>query len=385
MSEPQSRVHSLPDPQEVFPGGLSTSASRGRNLAILTLAGVGLILFYVLASRVLRGPLLALFPVEGLSLTEAILVAAGGPVVLFGIILVHELGHVAGGQLAGFSFRMLAAGPLRMAKVGGRLQLGLNLDPGMMAGYAVSVPRTVGGLRGGMLKAVAAGPVASLGGGLVGLVAAGLMAPDSGLEAVIRALAGLFGLGSMLVGVGTLVPFGLSGGAPSDGARIVQLARKDAASRRDLALLSLSALSMDGMRPRDWPGQLVANCLELDDKTVKSHLAHLMAFQAAWDDGRLDTAALLLSGLLRQAGDLRLELKRDLACDTALFAQIVSEDPRLATAWWRAAEGSLRIPGLVAAALFSPESERPARRQEMERALTDPLDAGVARFYHDLL
>jgi hypothetical protein len=349
------------------------------------LAVVSLLLFYLFASNALRGPLLALFPAEGLSLTEAVLVAAGGPVVLFAIILVHELGHVAGGQLAGFSFRMLAAGPLRIARIRGRLRFGLNLNPGMMAGYAVSVPRSVDGLRAGMLRAVVAGPAASLGVGLVGFVAATLMTPDSGLEAVVRALAGLFGSGSMLVGVGTLVPFGLSGAAPSDGVRLVRLARHDAASRRDLALLSLSAQSIDGKRPRDWPEQLVANCRELDDSTVQSHLAHMMAFQAAWDEGSVDTAALLLAGLLRHAGNLPAELKQDLVSDTALFAQIGSRNPGQARAWWRLAEGSRRIPGLVAASVLGLESERPARRQEVEDVLTNSLDAGIAQFYRDLL
>jgi hypothetical protein len=208
VSEPQLHLDSLPDPQEIFPRGLSSAASRWRTLALVTTAGFGLVLFYFAASGVLRGPLLALFPAEGLSLHEAILVAAGGPVVLFGIILVHELGHVVGGQLAGFRFQMLAAGPLRIARVRGRLRVGLNLNPGMMAGYAVSIPRTTDGLREGMLRTVLAGPITSLGLGLLGFAAAGLMTPDSGLEAVVRALAGLFGLGSMLVGLGTLVPFG---------------------------------------------------------------------------------------------------------------------------------------------------------------------------------
>jgi len=50
-------------------------------------------------------------------------------------IVWHELGHVIGGWLAGFTLHLFAAGPLHVERVGGRLQWGFNRSVGMWAAW----------------------------------------------------------------------------------------------------------------------------------------------------------------------------------------------------------------------------------------------------------
>ena len=60
------------------------------------------------------------------------------------VILVHELGHVIGGRLAGYAFVMLAVGPVKWVREQGRVRWRWNTSLNAFGGLALMVPADIG-------------------------------------------------------------------------------------------------------------------------------------------------------------------------------------------------------------------------------------------------
>lgn len=352
---------SLPTPAEV---GFPTDPGRRSlgNALPLILALAGLLLAYWLVADEVRSIGTRLFPAEGLSLSQVLLVILGGPVVLWAVILVHESGHVAGGLAGGFRFQMMAAGPLVVSRETAglsrawrkRLSIRLNRRFGTMAGYSVCTPDAEGsdlaGIRTGMIRHVAGGPASSLVAGLIVitvLLAAGegpgagdrwldpggpWLAPLGGWESVFRALALLFAAGSIVVGVATLIPIS-AGPVLNDGARLLQLARDDARTARDLTLLTISALAMSGRRPRSWPADLLEKALKPRDRSAFAFWARRYRHLNLWDLGQQRAAREALCAALEDASGLDPGIQRQAAWDAARFGRWGLRTPRSGGAW----------------------------------------------------
>lgn len=210
-------------------------------------------------------------------------------ITLHGVIAVHELGHLAGGRMVGFRFRLLVIGLLRITRADGRTRIGLNRDLLKYAGVAGSSPDDPAGMRRRMAIVLLAGPVMSLLAGAVALalLVAGL--PDAWTRdwfvefTATRALA-LFAAGSLAVGIITLLPGG-SPGRPTDGSRMLELARGGPAAERTVALLSLNSLALAGRSPHEWPDSLLRSALEPVDGSEHERKARLLAIEAATERG----------------------------------------------------------------------------------------------------
>jgi Peptidase family M50 len=150
------------------------------------------------------------------------------------IIVIHELGHLAGGRLAGLQFRILIVGLLRIERSGGRTRIGLNRELAHYGGLAGSSPAGDSATAAQLAIVSAAGPVASLlFGGLAVVAAQAGVADGFAVSAdLARFVAGrslaVFGAGSITVGLANLVPMQM-GANRSDGARLVALWRNGAA------------------------------------------------------------------------------------------------------------------------------------------------------------
>lgn len=187
------------------------------------------------------------------------------PVIIFTVLLWHELGHVMGGAIAGFRFHMLAVGPLRIDRRPEGFQMSFNRSPGLWGGVAATAPDPDAppGLRDlprRMLIMTAGGPVASILGALAGLAIAWFGGPGPG-----RLLAGVFGLMSGAIALATMIPQSF-GQFKSDGQRVLESWRGGAAAERWSALAALSALATK-YRPREWPAEIVLKSTELEDST----------------------------------------------------------------------------------------------------------------------
>ncbi len=228
----------------------------------------------------------------------------GLPVVLFLVLLVHELGHLTGGRLAGFRAYLLAVGPLAARRTDAGWRLGLSRNPAAWAGLAASAPQKTRGLRRRMGLYFAAGPATSV---LAGAGAFGLAlllgallgvreVGASGPLAVSLLWLGTFGVLSVGLGFLTLIP-GRTEGLYTDGGRLLRLARAGPEMEGEFALMAVSGLDLGGKRPREWPDDLMELSLTADPDDFVGIHARLAAHLKALDEGEHARAA----GLLEEA------------------------------------------------------------------------------------
>lgn len=212
---------------------------------------------------------------------------AGTPVLLFILVMAHELGHLLGGHLAGFRAYLLLVGPLRVERVREQWTVGLNPRVATWGGLAASAPDDARDLRGRMALYAVAGPAANLLTG--GLVLAVLLAVEGPLPPVLHAWLVAFLLGSLLLGVLTLIP-GQAAGMYTDGGRLLRLMRTGPELEGELALIALTGLSLAGRRPREWPEALVDQALTLPPHSVMGVFARQVAYLRALDLGDVERA-----------------------------------------------------------------------------------------------
>jgi hypothetical protein len=170
--------------------------------------------------------------------------------------LIHELGHVVGGRLAGFRFLGLVWSPLQLRREAGHLRLSANRRLALAGGLTLCVPVDPGhDARRSIAGYVAGGPLLSLltGAGALRL-ARDLGMPAHGTIAGWAAVA--FGLASLRMGLVALIPM-RRGDFFRDGARRIRALRSPALARLDLACASLIGLALGPIRPREWPARLI--------------------------------------------------------------------------------------------------------------------------------
>lgn len=219
----------------------------------------------------------------------------GVPVLIFLLVLIHELGHLAGGRLAGFRAYLLLVGPLRVERVRERWTVGLNPRIATWGGLAASAPDDAHNLRGRMALYAAAGPGANL---LTGTaVLAALVVAAGTLPPVIHAWMMAFTLGSLILGVLTLIP-GQAAGMYTDGGRLLRLLRTGPELEGDLALIALTGLSLAGRRPREWPEALVEQALSLPPDSLMGVFARQVAYLRTLDLGDVEEARAYLEEAL---------------------------------------------------------------------------------------
>lgn len=364
------------------------STERQRGSAV---GGVGLVLL-IAAAAVAANTLSRAGGGGGggdLTLPQRILFGAGLIPVVGLSLAAHEAGHLLGGRGAGFRFALFVLGPLRLSRAPGGIRPGLNRNPALYGGGAVSAPgRMSRDLRRGFRWTVAGGPLASLVGGLAALAAyraAGLdaVSPAShGLPAYFASVAVLAFAGtSLLTAAVTLLPTSL-GGLPSDGARFLRLSRANATAR-ELALMALQARSVAGERPRDCDTALLAQALEGPDTGPEAASARFLAYRAALDRGDVETAREHLGGALLLLDGVPRAHRSAFALEAAYFEAAHRGDPQAGRRWLeRASGGVLLDPHLrprAEAAIRAADGDVAGAREAASRALSlldDALDRG---------
>ena len=303
---------------------------------------------------------------------------AFGAVVLVGAsvaLAVHEAGHVAGGRLVGFRLLLLVVGPVQVAREKDGLRWGLNRSFGLAGGLALSVPTDDRDLHRRTAVTVAGGPAASLALGALGL---GLWAALGGAASAVALLVGLASFGIAAV---TLWP-GRPGGLPTDGARLLRLARGGPAAEREVAVLALVAQSVSGVRPRAWDADLLDAALSPADGDLMEESARALATARALDAGDAEAARDQLERRVALWWGVPPVLRTELATDAAVFEGAVRGDAARARAWLDRIDrrAALAAPSVVAlaeavAAHVEGDGER-ARRHAAEAR--DGLDGAVS-------
>ena len=340
------------------------AGSRRSNLAVGVLLGLVGMAFGIWVSRS------GLIGLDELDLSGSAMIAillAFGPVISL-TILVHEMGHVVGGWTVGMRFALLVWGPLMVERFGARPRLRRNRSLVMAGGLALCLPRDGRMSSGRWLAYVGGGPLASLATGIGGLALAGLLSGAHAGAAVASVLLGLYGATSTLIAVVTLWP-SRNAGQPSDGARLLALLRRDPRAARDGATMAIAGLALVGVRPRDWPADLVDSV----DATGQGGLAEGSLGYLAWADrGAPGRARTCLEAALASDEPVTAPVRSGLALEAAGFEVLLRRDA-VAARWWldQAPPSPLENAALralvVAAVALATEPDAPSRRADLER------------------
>jgi hypothetical protein len=307
------------------------------------------------------------------------------PLTFFVVILIHELGHLAGGMARGMRFLLLIVGPLRLRRTVSGLKLDWFFSAQTMGGLAAAMPDPQRPIRGQLLPLIVGGPAASL---LLALSAFGLSTLSDGrISAHLLILALL----SALIFVATALPM-RAGGFLSDGRQCIEVLRGGPAVEQRAMLMAAYAESLSGVRPRDRDPAPLARALELSgDEPLRDVAAALMAYQVALD--RRDVAAAgawidrVAAGHDAYPGGFR----QGLANEIAFFSVRYRDDVATARAWHARAKGGVVEPAsraLTEAALAYADGDAQAALDAIaraERGLRACSDAGSIPLLQDEL
>lgn len=304
-------------------------------------------------------------------------------------ILCHELGHVLAGKMSGLRFQTLAAGPLVVSKMSDGWRFQWVNSRGLWNGITVMSPTGPTKLRSNAVFFVLGGPIGSL---LCGSGALALMLAGPGLHlGEATEFFGMLAVIELLNGVSNLVPLQVPGGF-TDGARLLQLFRKDAEGKRFLAELAFGLSDTTTLRPKDWHPQWIRAVTE-DPLAPGFSRGCYHAYVHYLDSGNIDEASIWLARCM----DSHRALKRDpyrwiLAIENAFFEARHLKNVEAAKEWLdvpRAGIPAERFTELrVRAAIHIAEGERDLARPALEAAVrlhAECVESGRQQFERAVL
>jgi hypothetical protein len=249
-------------------------------------------------------------------IVEAISILGG----LFAMVAIHETGHVLGGLCAGFRFKSIRVGPVKIDKP---FRLSSYRGPGAaFNGVSQVVPMTTDRLWLRSMAMVVAGPAANILSGLVVL----LLPFPKGIAA------GCFIAASIGNGLSDLLPFENKLGV-SDGARILRLLRNRAAGERPFAIMRLHADLLDGVPPESMSAGFLARAVAVKDDSMETILAHSLGYSSAFHRHEDEEAARSLETCLKYSGRAAPALRAALMSDAAVFQGRRRKRADLAEQW----------------------------------------------------
>ena len=307
------------------------------------------------------------------------------PLHFFVVILLHELGHLAGGMARGMRFLLLIVGPLRLRRTVSGLKLDWFLRGDTFGGLAAAMPPANRSTPRAFMSLVVGGPLASL---TLAAIAFSLAIALDGRWAVHAAILGAM---SALIFVVTAIPM-RAGGFMSDGMQALELLRGGSAVEQRMTLIAAYAESLAGVRPRERNPALLERGLALAGKEpLRDVSLWWMAYQVALDRRELELAGQWLDRVAEGFDGYPAGFRQALACDVAFFAARYRHDLPAATAWYARAKGGMveasarALTEAAIALLRGDTADALAAVDRGEGKLRDISDAGAIPFLRDEL
>lgn len=215
--------------------------------------------------------------------------------ITYGVLLVHELGHVLGCRLVGFRVVEVAVAPV-IVRFRGRARR-VRLVSTLLRGWVRSDPGRPEALRWRDSVMALCGPAANL---VVAVALALVAVIDASLHHHRTLFDGVIGLHAVLnalAGLMALTPHRMwAGGWRSDGMWVWLWLRQPERAAAALARGTLSIAAEAGIRPRDWDGRWRSLAAGRRDRKPHGDLigGNLLAYAWALDRGDLERAAVHL-------------------------------------------------------------------------------------------
>lgn len=279
--------------------------------------------------------------------------------IIYLVITVHELGHLAAAAWVKFRFFLLTIGPLRVTRVRDGLAVSFNRNPFIFGGLAAALPTEFHHLRRRMAIMIAGGPLASL---LFGLLLWRLTPWLGRVTPLNTALLGLTAFCSLAIGAVALIPM-RSSGFMSDGGQLWTLWRKPEQVEMRQVVLMMHAASQSGVRPRDWDAALLQRGLAQAEAGGSNNVGlRYLGYLHALDRGDISGAGDLLNQLLQQPEQMNNALRPACFLEAAYFAAFHDRNLETAQAWLALAQGGLvsretRLRAMAAVALEAGDVE----------------------------
>lgn len=202
------------------------------------------------------------------------------PAIYIGIAI-HEIGHLLAGKLAGMEPGGINVGGFQLLKSGARWVFRFDITQSV-AGFAKPLPPKGDFRRDHFAWMVAGGPIASA--ALTALCTLVFFKFGSGTWDWISTL-----FWGSTIGISSLIPYS-AGGVRSDGALLWQLLTHPERSRRWIALLALQTEEANGVLPRNWDSELMAELVKADSSDAHYSTIQMLAAYRAVDQHDRDSA-----------------------------------------------------------------------------------------------
>jgi hypothetical protein len=307
------------------------------------------------------------------------------PFLMLIVLGVHEIGHLIGGLSQGMRFLLLIVGPFgwHASVAGPRFEWNTNVA--LMGGLAATLPTETGAsLRRQLLVMIAGGPLASL---LLAIFAVAAIAYVDPRIAAYCLIVAATSFGIFLV---TLIPT-RAGGFMSDGMQLIDVWRGGTAVVERSALLRIFAQSMDGVRPRDWDPEALAELSRADSEDPTRRTGGLL-YSFMWAmDGRRDADIAHYHALLESSVDgypsgFRQSVHVELAIGAWLAGDTDAVRRHLAASKGGIVEKSRRLLAQAALARLEGRDEDCERDRLLAlKALPKASDAGQQKLTEDQL
>ncbi|CAN5915279.1 hypothetical protein BH24BAC1_BH24BAC1_14920 [soil metagenome] len=267
-----------------------------------------------------------------------VVVASIGVAGFLGVLL-HELGHLAGGLLARLQFWAIIVGAFRLSRSRNRLRFGLNRTLSQALGLVMFRFPDTHRLRPRMLLLVAGGPLAS---GLAAVLGFGLLY-GTGLSAHLTREASLapfslallvqvFAWVNALLFVVSAIP-AEAGGFYTDGARLFNFLRGGRKPNLDVAFTEAYVALTAGTRPRDFALQVWEDLLAHPQESLYKVYARLYAYYTCLDQGNPGRARGYLEQVLQDRQRINPFSRPAILFEAAYFYAAHLQDPTRAQAF----------------------------------------------------
>jgi hypothetical protein len=254
------------------------------------------------------------------------------PFLLFGVIIVHELGHLVCGLCVGFRLMSIRFGPVRVSPP---FRVSIKFEPKTGAsGGVIMIPDKSTNLRSRAMVFILGGPVANL---LTGFFILFLKLGGP--------IASVFAALSILVGAANLLPFRRLA-LISDGKRLLMLLKNAEQGERLLAILQLAAELRSGIEPENLSPDFIAKAIAVRDESPDTAAGYVFAYTAAWYKDDADKAAQLLETCLEYSQFSAPIMREALRCSAAVFQGRKKNRIDLAEQWLSEIPEKTILPGL---------------------------------------
>ena len=299
--------------------------------------------------------------------------------VLYGVVAVHEAGHLVAGKLVGLGsegiaiggFLLVQTGPDWMIRFEGRRILSGGLAKPLTDGENIS--------RTQILWMVAGGSLAST--FLAGICSVAFYRYGTGPAGIMNCLL-LCSVGVML---STIVPYSV-GLTKSDGAQLWQLLRHPTCASSWNALLALESAEAKGVVPRDWELGVIEHLMATDRREAAYPYHQMLLYYRRLDEDSGMEALTHLENALARSGGSAAALRHSCFLEAAFASAMWRKDAEQSRVWLSRARKvrEPESPDAVEAAIAMCEGRYDTALQRFAKAreflIMRKLDSGLARF-----